>query len=251
MSNDKKTTLSDINKNMESIRELTEQSKKITEPYKKKLDAINNNAAFQVSKRIQDKLAKFSLPLSKFNTGGAFGKIKVLDDALKNKNLKGLEKVQRTIPTPYIPSLGKIDNRNRAERKEDFEVEMLKIDQKKITLLIDVWEKLKNNKEITPNEVIGLKEDTINTLIKYQRTINTFKELNSDLAVQLDYKKNELKFITQADWKNKFRLFFFRVLWTLLFISSLFAVGYIEHEYEWAHLPMSKYFGTQNMSVKK
>ncbi len=226
---DKTNELDSINTNMELIRNLTKKSKMLGE-YRK----IYDNPMTKAFKSAQDMQKKY-----KNLTEG----INIIPDAFKDGELDGLKKVHRDMP---FLGTQKIDNRNRAEIKEDFDAEILKIDQKKIKLLIDVWEEIQDNKKITLDEVSGLKEDTINTLIKYQRTINTFKELNSDLAVRLDYKKNELKFITRADWKSKFRLFFFRILWTLLFVSSLFAVGYIEQEYEWAHLPMSKYFSIQN-----
>ena len=240
MSNDKKTSLKDINKQMESIR-------KLTEPYKKIIDAINN-PAIHAQKELVSKFSKIgeSIQIPKFNEKK---KNSMIGDAFKNNDLWNInEPLKRTIPKITIPSL---DNRSRAERREDFETEILKIDQKKIKLLIDVLKKVKKHEDIVESEITDLQENVINTLTKYERTISTFEALNSDLAVQLDYKKNELKFTAKADWKNKFRLFFFRVLWTLLFVSSLFAVGYIEQEYEWAHLPMSKYFDNQNMSVKK
>ncbi len=231
--NDKTNALDSINANMKLIRKLTEKSRKLTEK-SETLRSLQNNSAIEASRSAQD--------IHKIYKNLVEG-IEIIPDALKDEKLDRLEKVHRG-----IPSLGtqKNDDRNRAEIKEDFETEILKIDQDTIELLIVTWEEIQDNEEVTLDEVSGLKEDTINTLIKYQRTINTFKELNSDLAVRLDYKKNELKFITLADWKSKFRLFFFRILWTLLFVSSLFTVGYIEQEYEWAHLPMSKYFSIQN-----
>ncbi len=221
---DKTNALDSINEKMELIRKLTERSET--------LRSLQNNSAIEAFRSAQD-MQKIYKNL----------KVNIIPDAFKDEKLDGLEKVHRG-----IPSLGtqKNDDRNRAEIKEDFETEILKVDQERVELLIVAWEEIQDNKEITLDKVSYLKENTIYTLIKYQRTINTFKELNSDLAVRLDYKKNELKFITWADWKSKFRLFFFRILWTLLFISSLFAVGYIEQEYEWAHLPMSKYFSIQN-----
>ncbi|SMM98222.1 hypothetical protein SPONL_2060 [uncultured Candidatus Thioglobus sp.] len=240
MSNDKKTTLGDINKNMESIRKLTEQSRKLTEPYKKILDA---NPTVQSQTDLVSKFPKLGESIEKFNVFKP-NKI-IIGNALKNN---GYESIKRTIPKVDISSM---DYRSRAEQKEDFETKILEIDQKKIRLLVDVWKKIENNKEIKLLEVKDLEESTINTLIKYQRTISTFEVLNSDLAVQLDYKKNELKFIAMADWKNKFRLFFFRILWTILFVGSLFVVGYIEKEYEWANLPMSKYFYSKNIDIKK
>jgi hypothetical protein len=234
VSDDKKNTLSDISKNMESIRKLTDQSEKLT----KSFGAINNNSAFKASRELSN---KFKTP--NFNTENIFKQNNIIVDALKNNNLVGKNNpIKRTIPIIDMPLL---DNRSRAELKEDFETEILKIDREKIKLLIDTLKKVKNDKGIQQSKIKDLQENTINTLIKYERTISTFEALNSDLAVQLDYKKNELKFTTKADWRDKFRLFFFRVLWTLLFVVSLFAVGYIEQEYDWAHLPMSKYFNAK------
>jgi len=54
-------------------------------------------------------------------------------------------------------------------------------------------------------------------------------------------KEKELKLEAKHDWAEKFRLYFFRVLASLLFIITLFTIGYIEKEYEWATLPLSKY----------
>ncbi len=210
---DKKTkeNIVNINKDMDSIKQLTKESTEL-------LGRLSD-------KSYKSLIPKFNIP--KFN-------IPVAGDLFKNNEINNLP-IQRSFEMPTV------DSRNRAERKEDFESEILKIDLQKITLLLDTLKNIENE-EISMSEIKDLQQNITNALIKYKRTINTFEGLNSDLAVQLDYKRNELKFLAKADWKNKFRLFFFRMLWTILFVVSLFAVGYIDKEYEWAELPMSKYF---------
>ncbi len=164
-----------------------------------------------------------------------------------------LTKLTSSIPNfavPKIPSLGPlatpkitpVDRRSRAEIREDFESTLRKIDKEQIESLIDFLNNIENDGNESIEEKILKEKDSLeNTLIKFSRCIKKFDVLNSDEERKLHLKEKELRLEASHDWKDKFRLFFFRGLASALLIVTLFTIGYIEHEYEWAHLPMSKY----------
>lgn len=131
------------------------------------------------------------------------------------------------------------DNRSRAEVREDFEKKLKSIDMSVIEGLKD---KIIDIRE--PEEMMALKEDIEDSLIKFIRYYERFEDLNSDESRKVALKEKELKLESRYDWREKARLFFFRVLGSALVIVTLFVIGYVEHEYEWAHLPMSKYLST-------
>jgi hypothetical protein len=135
------------------------------------------------------------------------------------------------IPAPIMP-----DKRTRAEVREDFEKELESLD---FAVIEELKEKLLDAHD--PKEVFSLKEDLENSLVKFLRFYYKFEDLNSEESRKLALKEKELSLEAKHDWKEKFRLFFFRILASFLLVVTLFAIGYIEHEYEWARLPMSKY----------
>ena len=140
-------------------------------------------------------------------------------------------------PSSYsTPALSLPDKRTRAEIREDFEKELAALDFKEIEGLKEKLLDIREAKDIMP-----LKEDIENSLIKFLRYYDKFEDLNSEESRKVALKEKELALEAKHDWKEKFRLFIFRILASILLIVTLFAIGYIEHEYEWARLPMSKY----------
>jgi hypothetical protein len=141
--------------------------------------------------------------------------------------------------SPAMPALQRPDTRSRAERREDFEKELASLDRVTIENLRDKL--LESSKD---DDLKYIKEDLENALIKFIRFYDKFEDLNSDESRKVALKEKELILEAKHDWKEKFRLFFFRVLGSALLIITLFFIGYIEHEYDWARLPMSKYLNT-------
>ena len=134
------------------------------------------------------------------------------------------------IPSPIIP-----DNRSRAERREDFEKRLKSLDKKAIE---DLKERVIETSD--SEELMNLKEDIEDSLVKFIRFYDRFEDLNSEESRKVALKEKELKLDARYDWREKSRLFLFRILGSALVVVTLFAIGYIEHEYEWARLPMSK-----------
>ena len=160
-------------------------------------------------------------------------------------NLDGItNSLQRMQIPEYIPpSIPVPDNRSRTERREDFEKDLSALDKK---ALIELKEQIIDLSEhgSGSSDLWAHKEDIENSLIKLIRYIDKFEDLNSDESRKVALKEQELKLEAKHDWAEKFRLFFFRVLATGLFIASLFIMGYVEHNYDWARLPLSKYIKT-------
>jgi len=147
------------------------------------------------------------------------------------------------IPDYSPPSIPVPDTRSRTERREDFEKDLSALDKK---ALIELKEQIIDLSEhsSSQSDLWVHKDDIENSLIKLIRYIDKFEDLNSDESRKVALKEQELKLEAKHDWAEKFRLFFFRVLATGLFIASLFIMGYIEHNYDWARLPLSKYIKT-------
>jgi len=152
--------------------------------------------------------------------------MKNIDALTRNMNFE--------IPKPIIP-----DNRSRAERREDFEKKLKSLDKKTIENLKDRVIEIRE-----PEDLMALKEDIEDSLIKFIRFYDRFDDLNSEESRKVSLKEKELKLDARYDWREKARLFLFRILGSALVVVTLFAIGYIEHEYEWARLPMSKYLNT-------
>ena len=151
------------------------------------------------------------------------------------KNIDALPRnMNFEIPKPIIP-----DNRSRAERREDFEKKLKSLDKKTIENLKDRVIEIRE-----PEDLMALKEDIEDSLIKFIRFYDRFDDLNSEESRKVALKEKELKLDARYDWREKARLFLFRILGSALVVVTLFAIGYIEHEYEWARLPMSKYLNT-------
>jgi len=152
--------------------------------------------------------------------------MKNIDALTRNMNFE--------IPKPIIP-----DNRSRAERREDFEKKLKSLDKK---IIEDLKDRVIEIRE--PEDLMALKEDIEDSLIKFIRFYDRFEDLNSEESRKVALKEKELKLDAHYDWREKARLFLFRILGSALVVVTLFAIGYIEHEYEWARLPMSKYLNT-------
>jgi hypothetical protein len=137
-------------------------------------------------------------------------------------------------PQQYMPVR---DDRSRAEVREDLERELEALD-------FDALERLKEKAIDTmdPELFIELKNDLENSLVKFLRFYRKFEDLNSEESRKIALKEKELKLEARHDWASKFRLFFFRILASVLLIFTLFGIGYVEHSYDWARLPMTKYF---------
>lgn len=145
------------------------------------------------------------------------------------------------MPEVKMPSLPTVDKRSRADRKEDFEKELEALDKEALIELRDRIQDISDYTEEYESEFWKHKEDLENSVIKLIRHLNKFDDLNSEESRKISLKEQELKLESRHDWADKFRLFFFRILATTLFVTSLFAIGYIEDTYEWAKLPLSKY----------
>jgi len=152
--------------------------------------------------------------------------MKNIDALTRNMNFE--------IPKPIIP-----DNRSRAERREDFEKKLKSLDKKTIENLKDRVIEISE-----PGDLMALKEDIEDSLIKFIKFYDRFDDLNSEESRKVALKEKELKLDARYDWREKARLFLFRILGSALVVVTLFAIGYIEHEYKWARLPMSKYLNT-------
>jgi len=148
-------------------------------------------------------------------------------------NLQGLSRMT-SYETPSVPVP---DKRSRAEVREDFESELEKLD---IPALEALKEKTLDTTE--PSEFFDLKDDIENSLVKFLRFHRAFEDLNSEESRKVALKEKELKLEAKHDWSSKFRLFFFRVLASVLLVITLFGIGCIEYRYDWAKLPMTKYF---------
>ncbi len=148
------------------------------------------------------------------------------------------------MPEVKMPSIPVEDKRSRSERKEDFEKELEALDKEALIELRDKVQNISDYTEEYETEFWKHKDDLENTVIKLIRHLNKFEDLNSEESRKIALKEQELKLESRHDWAEKFRLFFFRILATSLFVTSLFAIGYIEDTYEWAKLPLSKYVKT-------
>ncbi|OJI53400.1 hypothetical protein [Vibrio vulnificus] len=149
--------------------------------------------------------------------------------------MAGLNRANSLKVPPIQPIIK--DTRSRAERREDFDRRLKQLDR-------DTIEKLKEdiiNADEYSEEYMACKKDVEDALIKFLRFYDEFEDLNSEESRKVALKEQELKLAAKHDWAEKFRLFFFRILASVLFIVSLFTIGYIEKEYEWATLPLSKY----------
>ena len=67
------------------------------------------------------------------------------------------------------------------------------------------------------------------------------EKLNAEDAQKLKQQREALRLEARYDWYGKFRTFLFSVMGAALFIVTLFTIGYIEKNYDWAVLPLAKY----------
>lgn len=80
-------------------------------------------------------------------------------------------------------------------------------------------------------------------LEKYEQTHDHYLRLNDESQRRIATKREELRLDSLHHWKELGRQFFFRVLAVALFVAMLFAIGYIDHQFEWARLPLAQYLG--------
>lgn len=87
-----------------------------------------------------------------------------------------------------------IDKRTRAERREDFDQELAKIDKVQLENLISFLEGVaeKDADESVEEQFLRESESIKNALIKFSRTIKEFEWFNSEQERQLSLKKEEL-----------------------------------------------------------
>lgn len=157
------------------------------------------------------------------------------------ESLSGLANhLPKSMEIPSLKPMPRPDTRSRVERREDFEKELEALDKMALIELKDTILDMSSS-DLYQSKFWDKKEDLENSLVKLIRYMDKFDDLNSEESRKVALKEQELRLEAKHDWAEKFRLFFFRVLATGLFISSLFAIGYIEHNYEWAKLPLSKY----------
>jgi hypothetical protein len=150
--------------------------------------------------------------------------------------LDSLTKGQVDMPAPLIQ-----DKRTRSEVREDYDKKLKALDKKAIEAL-----KNKVSEAYSSEDIMLLKDDIEDSLAKFIRYYDAFENLNLDESRKVVLKEKELKLEASYDWRAKARLFFFRILGSALVVITLFGIGYIESEYEWAKLPMSKYLVTNS-----
>lgn len=174
--------------------------------------------------------------------------INKITNLTKNLQVPGIFDSIR-LNSPKIPTVKPVDRRSRADKREDFENKLSKIDKNQLDLLITFLQEIESeNTQDIESRFLNERESLENALIKFSKYITKFQHLNSEMERKLDLKEKELELEASHDWKNKFRLFFFRGMASALLIITLFAIGYIEHTYDWAHLPMSKYLESPSIT---
>ncbi len=146
------------------------------------------------------------------------------------------DQTNTTLSAPIAP-----DKRSRAEAREDFDKELASIDKSSLIELKNKLLEVSENPKGNQDDIWSLKNDLENSLIKFIKYIDKLEDLNGIESRKVALKESELKLEARHDWAEKFRLFFFRVLASVLFVCTLFVIGYIEKEYDWATLPLSKY----------
>lgn len=145
------------------------------------------------------------------------------------------------IPSPIKPLSLRMDNRTRAEINEDYEKRLASIKVEDVNRLIgklsSIEKKLEDDDD-SNYKLFQANRDALTILLRYKED---FERHTSEMEQRLRYKQREVNIEKRADWAEKFRLFFFRTLGAALLVITLFTVGYIEHNYEWARLPLSAY----------
>lgn len=155
------------------------------------------------------------------------------------------------LPKFTMPDITLPDKRSRTEIREDFEKELELLDREALSELKNKVFEAQNT-----DELWRYKEEIENALIKQIRYINKFEDFNSEGHRKVELKEEELKLDAKHDWRTKWRILFFRVLASVLFVITLFTIGYVENRYDWAKLPMVKYIKpapevpTQKLNLK-
>lgn len=165
------------------------------------------------------------------------GKTKDLLDSLEPPDQPNFESILNHKPEVNIPDLQSIDNRSRTEKKEDREFELALIDFDDINEALEFMEDPSVVESMDDDALIEKKKLVVDCLEKFSRYKAEFEELNSDHYRRIKLKQHELFIEANADWKEKWRTFWFRVLGSLLLIITLFAIGTIHHHVNWLYLP--------------
>lgn len=135
-----------------------------------------------------------------------------------------------------VPRISPPDKRSRQDVQEDQALELAQINKQSLIDLRECCREIRSDEEWLKHS-----NDVDNVLTKFINCISDFEKLNAESHRKIELKRAELKLDEWHDWKEKGRTFLFRVLASALFIASLFAIGYIDHEYEWARLPLAGY----------
>lgn len=134
--------------------------------------------------------------------------------------------LKQPMPMPVV------DKRTETEKRSDHKEKIDAIDKQDI---IELQELLVKN--AFPEE-IGKKFHNI--LEKCLSNINLSESLNSEESRKIKLKEQELKLDAKHDWKEKFRSLFFRFCGSIIFVCTLFLIGWLDKQ-EWATLPLSNY----------
>lgn len=176
-------------------------------------------------------------------------KLKALTDSFNDFGIKATDKLrmpglnvhERPEPIASLKDFVPPDNRTRAERREDLERSLSGIDREGLRELVNIVDDVAGSSVKSPAILKERLSDIKHALMKFEKLHDEFLHLNSQEDRRISYRDKELRLEALHDWKDKFRLFFFRVLASVLFVVMVFAIGYIEHEYDWARLPLAKY----------
>lgn len=133
------------------------------------------------------------------------------------------------------------DKKSGYEKRGDLEVELTEIDFSRIERLRDGVRNLYSLETDDEENRERIKSEIDDVLTKYLNTYEKFEKFNSAESRNLYFKKQELALEASHDWSEKCRLFLFRILGSVLLVVTLFGIGYIESEFDWANLPMTKY----------
>jgi len=200
-----------------------ESERKATDDLQKTLDAVNNGPLGQYSKW-QDTVNKLSAPFA--------GQEKL------SETIRQFESPLKKFTTPKLefPMQKPVDMRTRQERKDDRQIELSKLN---IDDIRDALEYMRNeDSELRePESVTRNHQLVVDNLELFLQHKTTFEDLNSDHSRRIALRKNELDIEADADLKEKWRTFKFRVLGSGLLVATLFVIGTINHHVSWLHLP--------------
>ena len=167
-----------------------------------------------------------------------FAKLAKSNQSLFNSTAE-IANLQSVSPINTLTNVFKKFDRNRTE--VNYEQRLASINEEEIQVLIDnlrIIEQKLDNDDNFEYRFFQVNRDALSILLNHKRD---FEQHTSELEQKLRYKQKEIDIEKRADWAAKFRLFFFRTLGAMLLVVTLFSIGFIEHNYEWARLPLSSY----------